>query len=225
MVKTTAYSYGSGSIYIPNPAPPTYSTFGYNLTGYKLTFYDPYDASTVALNGNTMLYNSDLTIADQSLGIGTPGPLQNNGSLYVMASTLTAGTLSGHGSVIAYQGGLNIASAPTTSETIQIHSSALHIGAGGIPNPGMQFLAPVTGFDTSSVISLEDTAATLEVYFRQSGALYLFDGPNMVAHMTVKGSPTVYATQLNESHGAPTVALSAYDTSFMRGAIPMALIG
>ena len=217
------FQYGTRSISIPNGA-PEFTTTGIDLAAYRLTV-DNYDnTGTLVVDGNSSLtYGSMLDLQGQGTGMLPPGPLENNGFMNLYASTLTAGAITGDGIIAATRSTID-ASSCVSSEMIVLHSAYLDIG-GQNPtahNPGMNFLAPVEGFDSSDSINLENTHATFEVFFRQSGALYLFDGPQMVAHMTVHGSPTVYATQNAPLYGAPSINLTA--TNPWGHAIPVATI-
>lgn len=204
-----AYAYGTGTMTIPMGT-PTLPASSVKLAAYRLTVYDWADTGTLAINGNsTLLYGSCLTTQGQGTGGLPPAPLANNGVMRLQDSTLQIGAIKGTGQIVADRSMVRATSA-TTSETINVHSSQLDIGYGShAADPGMQFLAPVTGFDDSSRITLENTHATLEVYFRASGALFLFDGVQMVANMHVSGSPTIYASQITPVAGAPSVLLSS----------------
>jgi hypothetical protein len=220
------YKYGAGSINIPMGT-PTLACAGVNLHAYRLTVYDWADTGTLVINGNSTLdLSSYLNLQGQGTGSLPPGPLVNNGTMTMSDSTLRVGALGGKGKIFANRSTIDACSAPT-SETIVMRSSYLDIGGdANDPNPGMRFLAPVAGFDASSTINLEETHATMEVYFKASGALFLFDGPTMVANMHVSGSPTsptVYATQNTPAFGAPSVTLSA--TNPWGHAMPMTVVG
>lgn len=126
---------------------------------------------------------------------------------------LTVGSLSGHGSIaVDSQSTLCIQSgvAPT-SETITLQSGHLCIGEGGaVANPALQFLPPVT-MDSASSIELNDTSATAEVYWKNTGQLDLFNGRfGLVAALNVhssSGTP-IWAQQVDYG-GVPSMLLTA----------------
>lgn len=200
-------SFGTGTMTIPMGT-PTLAANSLQLVAYRLTVYDWADTGTLKITGNSLIrYGSELDTQGQGTGGIGAGPLENDGIMTLRASTLKIGVLKGHGSINAYASTIDVLSAPT-SETIQLRSSYLDIGTAGQPDPGMQFLAPIH-VDGFSNISLEDTHATLEVYFRSSGALFLFDGSQMVANMHITGSPNLYAEQVTPAYGFPSVTISS----------------
>lgn len=100
--------------------------------------------------------------------------------------------------------------ATATNETISLTSGHLYIGNGGaLADPGRQFLAPITMYSASTV-TLEDTKATSEVFWKQTGQLDLFDKSSLVAQLTVhnaSGGP-IWATSVDFG-GVPSVMLTA----------------
>ena len=58
------------------------------------------------------------------------GPLENDGTMTVTGATLTAGTLSGQGTVVAIGNSTLSLLGASTSETIKLQSAHLSIGDG-----------------------------------------------------------------------------------------------
>ena len=140
-----------------------------NLLHYNLTipaiFLEPgYDSivdSTLTIEGNLENYGSinisqDSTAKIMGRLIGTTeGQPSGTGTISVQSQ-----------STFAVQG-----AATATNETISLTSGHLYIGDGGaLADPGRQFLAPITMYSASTV-TLEDTKATSEVFWKQTGQL------------------------------------------------------
>lgn len=218
------YKFGTGNIHIPMWT-HAYSTSNLDLTAYRLTVYNYDNTGTFEIDGNSWLqYGSYLGLQSQGTGSLPGGTLINNGSMTLTDSTLQVGAIEGRGLIFANRSTIDASSSPT-SETILMRSAYLDIGGPGAVNPGMQFLAPIADFDLSDSINLENTHATMEVYFRQSGNFYLFDGAQMVANMHISGPglPTIYATQITPAFGAPSVNLTT--TNPWGHALPRTVIG
>jgi hypothetical protein len=167
---------------------------------------------------SAIIDGSTLNVQCQDGGLPFPATLENDGTMYVGGATLMAGELTGHGIIDGYAGSVIHAMGAQGGETVELQSAHLYIGNGNFPsqagNWGMQFLAPITQFNSHSSIFIEDTVATSEVFAKtgaNSGVMMLFNHGVEVANLHISGSPNVYATETTVG-GAPAVMLTATNT-------------
>jgi hypothetical protein len=208
---------GSGMVQLGYPQQHvTVTTTGVSLSGGSLYVGEFLGTnSLLAIHGNTSLRDgATFTVALSGTASLPRGALENDGTMAVTASSLSVGSLTGHGTVVAKaHSTLNLAAA-SAGETIQLQSAHLYVG--GLPAQGstaMQFLAPVTNFGATSAITLINTVATTEVFARSSptaGELFLYNGTQLVADMHISGQAHIYAS--TNTTGAPSVTLTSYDT-------------
>ncbi|WP_428486556.1 beta strand repeat-containing protein [Rhodopila sp.] len=202
-----------------------YAAAGVTTTGVQLTDYNLAFSALVQLGYGPLIIDGNSGLADDSTlsfqlkGTGglPPGPLENNGTMTVSASTLTVGVLTGQGVITATGNSTLDIDAADTGETIQLQAGQLYIGgASQQTDAGMTFLAPITDFGAGSAITLYATQATDEVFVRRgptAGELYLYNGTVMVADLLISGQTNIYASAANGS-----VTLSATDSA---GALPI----
>lgn len=221
---TSAGSYGigtlkgSGMMQLGYPQQTvTVATTGVSMSGGSLYVGEFVGTgSMLAIHGNSTLSNgASLTVQLNGTASLPRGTLENDGTMTVNGSTLSVGTLTGHGTVVAKANSTLNVTAADASETIQLQSA--HLNVGGLPVQGstaMQFLASVTNFGATSAITLNNTIATSDVFAKSSptaGELFLYNGTQLVADMHVSGQAQIYASY-NPSGSAPSVTLTAYDT-------------
>ena len=221
----TLAGYGSFNVGDLGPGGPiflnggdTLTTAGVKLSGNELTVSPLLSTIPLIVQGNsTLSHGATLDIQEAGTGSLPRGGLENNGTFKLSASTLEVGNLTGQGVISATSNStLDIGSATSRSETIELH--AAHLVLGGplfAANPGMTFLAPITQFGSASTITLSDTQATSEIFAKAtatSGQLFLYDGTTMVADLHISGQPHIYAMN-NPSEGVGgSVILTPYDT-------------
>jgi hypothetical protein len=118
------------------------------------------------------------------------------------ASTLTILAATGSGTIVATNNSTINLTGLGETDTIKLVSGHLNItnanrGFEEQPNPAMNFIAPITGFNAASAITLYDTQATSEVFAKTSptvGDLMLYNGATEVASLQISGASHVYAS-------------------------------
>ena len=202
------------------------TTAGIRLAGDELTVSPIFSTNPLIVQGNSHLTNgATLDIQEAGTGSLPNGPLENNGTMKLSASTLEVGNLTGQGVIsAAHNSTLDIGSATSSGETIQLTGANLTIGGPRFAaNPGLTFVAPITHFGEASSITLSDTQATSEVFAKATataGELFLYNGSTMVADLHISGQPHIYATVNPPAATSGSVVLTSYDTGH---ALPIAL--
>src|SRR6185437_10798752 len=194
------------------------TTGGIHTSGGQLRITEFISGSTLAIHGNSSLANG-ATLDAHLIGTASlpHGPVENDGTMTVNASTLAVGQLTGEGIVRATGGSTVSVISASAGEAIQLQSAHLYIGDSAIPtSTAMQFLAPVTHFGDGSVITLNNTQATSEVFAKSNptaGELFLYNGSQLVADMHISGQSQIYATDIPAGPAGPgSVLLTPYDT-------------
>lgn len=196
----------------------TLTTAGIRLTGNELGVSPLFSNIPLIVQGDSRLTNG-ATFDIQEIGTGNlpNGPLENNGTFTLSASTLEVGNLAGQGVISAtHKSTLDIGSATTSGETIQLTAANLNIGGPLFTaNPGLTFLAPITHFGADSSITLADTEATSEVFAKATataGELFLYNGTALVADLHISGQAHIYASYNPALIAGGSVTLTAHDT-------------
>jgi hypothetical protein len=148
------------------------------------------------------------------------GSIVNNGTMTLSASTLTVGGATGTGTLIATNNStINLDRSYSTSESIKLTSGHLYLGNYNAlfgAAPPIAFLAPITGFNAASAITLYDTQATSEVFAKTSptaGDLMLYNGATEVASLQISGASHIYASiGAGTSASTHSILLTSTDT-------------
>lgn len=189
------------------------------LTNSSLTISYGAEAGPVTINGNSTLNHATLeTISIPPHPMGS-GSIINNGTMTLSASALTVGGVTGTGAIVATNGStVTLDRSYATSENIKLTSGHLYLvnsAEFGSP-PAIAFLAPITGFNSASAITLDDIQATSEVFAKTSptvGDLTLFNGATEIASMQISGAAHVYASIVAGTTAfTHSVLLTATDT-------------
>ncbi|OJW28913.1 MAG: hypothetical protein BGO51_16445 [Rhodospirillales bacterium 69-11] len=215
---------GSGSLYLGYPQQQdVVRTTGLNLSG-ALYVGEFTGSGSYLLVGGPSTLNAGSSLTVQTTGTaGLPhGRLENDSTMTLNGAALTAGALTGTGTIVATgNSNLVLASAPT-SETIQLTSAHLEIGDGAArPSTAMSFMAPVTGFGASSSITLDSTQATSAVFKMSAptvGEMFLYNGSTLVGDLHIAGQSALYVTDNLAGTPSGSVTITAYDTGH---AIPL----
>ncbi|MEA2789673.1 MAG: hypothetical protein QOG73_2079 [Acetobacteraceae bacterium] len=195
------------------PTGTALTTTGIDLTNYSLVISTPVMPREPIISGNSTLIHSSLEV------VGPPpmGPTEiaNNGIMTLSASTLTISGATGTGTIVATNNSTINLTGQTDSNTIKLTSGHLYLSNYlASPNAAMNFLAPITGFNAASEITLNDVQATSEVFAKTSltaGDLFLYNGTTEVANLHISGSSMVYAS---------IVQGSAYDSILLTSTKP-----
>ena len=184
---------------------------------------------TVTLSGDSYLGQGS-TLAVQAFNTNhiPYGDVINNGRMTIDGATLQLGGLSGNGTVsLINNANALIVGAGKNSNTIQLQSGHLEAGFNTVGQPGgMSFQAPITNFGADSTITLDNTAATSEV-FKQIGAtageVMLYNGSTLVADLAISGQSRLYANVTPSPSPLPlgTVTISAHNDGH---ALPITVI-
>lgn len=197
------------------------TTTGIDLTNYSLVISTPVMPREVVISGNSTLTHSAFEV-DGPPPMG-PTEIANNGTMTLSASTLTIMGATGTGTIVATNNStINLTSAQADTNTIKLTSGHLYLAnyIEAPPNAAMNFLAPITGFNAASEITLSGIQATTEVFAKTSltaGDLFLYNGTTQVASLHISGSPMVYASIVPPGSGSG----SAYDSILLTATKPV----
>jgi hypothetical protein len=195
------------------PTGTVLTTTGIKLTNYDLVISTPTLPKEPIISGNSTLNHSSLQV-DGPPPMG-PTQIENNGVMTLSASTLTLSGATGTGTIVATNGSTINLTGQTDTNTIKLTSGHLYlVNPPQAPNAAMNFLAPITGFNAASEITLNDIQATSEVFAKTSltaGDLTLYNGTTEVASLHISGSSMVYAS---------VVQGSAYDSILLTATKP-----
>ena len=195
------------------------TTTGISMSGGNLTVGEFFNSpSKLIIHGNSSL-TGGATLTVSAIGHAGPrsgAPFENDGIMTVNGSTLSVGSLSGTGKIVATANSSITVMDATAGETIDLQSAHLTIGgpAGLGGSTAMKFLAPVTDFGSSSSITLNNTQATREVFVQSAptaGELFLYNGSALVADMHISGQAKIFAS-FTPSGSSGSVTLTASDT-------------
>jgi hypothetical protein len=178
------------------PTGTVLTTTGIDLTNYSLVISTPVMPREPIISGNSTLIHSSLEV------VGPPpmGPttIANNGTMTLSASTLTLAGATGTGTIVATNNSTINLTGQSETDTIKLTSGHLYLANyPQAPNTAMNFLAPITGFNAASEITLSGIQATTEVFAKTSltvGNLVLYNGTTEVANLHISGSSMVYAS-------------------------------
>jgi hypothetical protein len=195
------------------PTGTVLETTGIKLTNYNLVISTPTLPKEPIISGNSTLVHSSLEV-DGPPPMG-PTQIANNGTMTLSASILTISGATGTGTIVATTNSTINLTGQTDTNTIKLTSGHLYLAnPPQAPNAAMNFLAPITGFNAASEITLNGIQATTEVFAKTSltaGDLTLYNGTTEVANLHISGSSMVYAS---------IVSGSAYDSILLTATKP-----
>lgn len=209
---------GSGVVVINYPGQNVIvTTAGITMNGGEIDIREFSSfANNLTIRGNSRIAGGAV-LTDHFVGTGglPYAPIENDGTMTIIGSTVAIGGLSGHGTIVATSNSsLSVLSA-SASETIQLMSA--HLFLEGTPlqtSNALQFLAPITNFGASSQITISDTQATSATFTKlapTAGEMFVYNGAVKVADVHISGQAQIYASLLSNG-GVPSVLLTPYDT-------------